>query len=59
MMWLAAITLGFVGTALVRNMRPMAAAGTLFLIVSGAPILMALTTAVTAETRERDKRNRR
>lgn len=46
--WVGAITLGFIGSAIARNLRPLVGAGVLFLFVAGAPLSMALVTGVTA-----------
>lgn len=47
-LWIGAITLGFVGSAVARNLRPMVGAGVVFLFISGAPLLTALTAAASA-----------
>ncbi len=51
--WLGAITLGFVGSAIARNLPPTLGAGVLFLIVCGAPALIAVTTVATAAAQKR------
>lgn len=44
-LWVGAITLGFIGAAVTRNLRPMVGAGVIFLFIAGAPLFTALTTA--------------
>lgn len=46
--WLSAITLGFVGAVVVKQLRPVPAALVMLAVVSGAPVLFALTAAVQA-----------
>lgn len=47
-LWVGAITLGFIGSAVARNLRPLVGAGVVFVFITGAPLFMALVTAVTA-----------
>jgi hypothetical protein len=46
--WVSAITLGLVGSLVVKNLAPLPAALVMFGFVSGAPVLFALTTALQA-----------
>ena len=46
--WVGAITLGFIGSAVVKTLRPLPAALVMLGFISGAPVLLALTTAVQA-----------
>lgn len=57
LLWLCAITLGFIGSTVVRNMRPMAGAGLLFLFVCGAPVLSSLLSVYSAAQQKRLRRN--
>lgn len=44
--WIGAVTMGFVASAIVRNLSPTVAAGVLFLLVCGAPVYMAVVMTV-------------
>ena len=55
-LWVGSITLGFLGAALARNLRPMVGAALFFFLISGAPLLMIGVTAVTAAQNERLRR---
>lgn len=57
-LWVGSITLGFIGTAVARNLRPLVGAGVLFLFVGGAPVFMAAVTAATALQQKMLKRHR-
>lgn len=46
--WVSAITLGFIGALVVRQLRPLPGALVMLGFISGAPVLFALTTALQA-----------
>lgn len=55
-LWIASITMGFLGAALTRNMQPMVGAAVLFFFISGAPLLMIGVAATTAAQRQQVRR---
>ncbi len=55
-LWVGSITLGFLGAAVTRNLRPTVAAGVLFVLVSGAPLLVIASTALAAAQNQRARR---
>lgn len=50
-LWVGAIVMGFIGSAIAKSLRPMVGALVVFAFISGAPVFTALVSVVTAHQR--------